>query len=294
MTDDSKTWFNVHREWKETGSIRFKQSIDLAPLKPYTATDFPGWLLKISDQYRIERFLKEFEQFEKAGEWPNLVIVYLPQDHTSGTGQSVPTPRALVADNDLAVGRLIEAVSHSKFWPKSCIFVEEDDPQDGFDHVDGHRSTCLVVSPYTKRGEVVSKFYNQTAVLHTMCQMLGLPPMNQMVALAPTMEDCFNATPDARPYDVVKNMIALDEPNKQKRAMSSEERRLTELAEKFDLSRPDRVEDDVFNRLLWSAARPGEAYPAKFAGAHGKGLKKLKLQLQTAAHQQDKGANGDD
>jgi len=280
LIDDSKTWFDVEREWKQTGTVKFKQSIDLAPLKPYTATDYPGWLLKIPDQYRIERFLKEFEQFQKAGKWPNLVIVYLPQDHTSGTGQSSPTPRALVADNDLAVGRLMEAISHSQFWPKTCIFVEEDDPQDGFDHVDGHRSTCLVVSPYTKRGEVVSKFYNQTAVLHTMCLMLGLPPMNQMVALSPSMEDCFNARPDLHPFDVVQNVIALDEPNKQKHALSPEERRLTELSEKFDLSRPDQVDDDVFNRLLWAAARPGETYPAQFAGAHGKGLKMLDLQLQ--------------
>jgi YVTN family beta-propeller protein len=287
LTGNSKTWFDVEREWKQTGAIKFKQSIDLAPLKPYTAIDYPGWLLKVPDQYRIERFGKEFEQFEKSGKWPNLILVYLPQDHTSGTGQSVPTPRALVADNDLAVGRLIEAISHSQFWPKTCIFVEEDDPQDGFDHVDGHRSTCLVVSPYTRRGEVVSKFYNQTAVLHTMCLMLGLPPMNQMVALAPTMEDCFTDKPDPRPFEVVKNLIALDEPNKAKHALSAEDRRLAELAEKFDLSRPDQVDDDVFNRLLWSAARPGETYPVEFAGAHGKGLDELHLRLQRVEHHKD-------
>jgi YVTN family beta-propeller protein len=290
LTGSSKTWFDVDREWKQTGTIKFKQSIDLAPLKPYTAPDYPGWLLKVPDQYRIERFQKEFEQFEKTGTWPNLVIVYLPQDHTSGTGQSSPTPRALVADNDLAVGRLVEAVSHSRFWPKTCIFVEEDDPQNGFDHVDGHRSTCLVVSPHTRRGEVVSKFYNQTAVLHTICQILGLPPMNQMVASAPTMEDCFIDKPDRRPFDVVKNLIALDEPNKQKSVSSTEERRLTELAEKFDLSRPDRVDDDVFNRLLWTAARPGEAFPVELAGAHGKGLQRLNLRLQ----KRDSRKNDDD
>ena len=279
LTGGSKSWFDVEREWKQTGVVKFKQSIALEPLRPYTAPDYPGWLLKVPDQYRVERFLKEFKQFEENGKWPNLIIVYLPQDHTSGTGQSVPTPRALVADNDLAVGRLVEAISHSTYWSSTCIFVEEDDPQDGFDHVDGHRSTCLVVSPYTKRGEVVSKFYNQTAVLHTMCLMLGLPPMNQMVALAPAMGDCFNPKPDLRRFDVVPNVIALDEPNRVKQAMSTEEQRLKALAEKFDFSRPDQVDDDVFNRLLWGAARPGEAYPADFAGGHGRGLKTLNLQL---------------
>jgi YVTN family beta-propeller protein len=283
LTGNARTWFDVEREWKQSGVVQFQQSVDLAPLRPYTAPDYPGWMLRIPDQYRIERFLKEFEQCAKSGNWPNLLIVYLPQDHTSGTGQTVPTPRALVADNDLAVGRLIEAISHSRFWPSTCVFVEEDDPQDGFDHVDGHRSTCLLASPYTKRGEVVSKFYNQTAVLHTMCLMLGLPPMNQMVALAPTMEDCFNPRPDVRPFDVVKNLIALDERNKPKQALTPEQRRLAELADQFDLSRPDQVDDDIFNRLLWSAARPGEAYPVKFAGAHGRGLKQLNLQLRKPA-----------
>jgi hypothetical protein len=127
---------------------------------------------------------------------------------------------------------------------------------------------------------VVSRFYNQTSVLHTMCRMLGLPPMNQMVALAPTMEDCFTLTPDPRPYDCLPANIALDEPNKPPQAMSAEERRLSESAGKMDFSRPDRIDDDVFNRTLWSAARPQEKYPAELAGAHGQGLKKLSLKLQ--------------
>ena len=112
--------------------------------------------------------------FEQRGDLPNLTIIFLPSDHTSGTRPGNPTPRAQVADNDLAVGRIVERISQSRFWPKTCIFVIEDDPQNGFDHVDGHRSLCLVVSPYTKRGAVVSKFYNQTSVLHTMSRMFGI------------------------------------------------------------------------------------------------------------------------
>jgi hypothetical protein len=185
------------------------------------------------------------------------------------------------------VGRLVDAISHSKDWPSTCIFINEDDPQDGVDHVDGHRSLCLVVSPYTKRNKVVSRFYNQTAVLHTMCRMLGLPPLNQMVALAPTMEDCFTPVPDLAPYSVVPNTIAIDEPNKSADAMLPDERRLAEKSDAMDLSRPDRIDDDTFNRLLWMSARPGEQYPAQFAGAHGKGLKPLMLKLDAKSDDPD-------
>src|SRR5205823_7506585 len=141
-------------------------------------------------------FLKEFRDFEKKKTFPDLVMLYLPQDHTSGTTPGMPTPRAHLGDNDLALGRLVEAVSRSAFWKQTCIFVIEDDPQDGFDHVDGHRSVCLVISPYTKRGQVVSQFYNQTSVVHTMERILGLPAMNQLDGLAPLMTACFMDKPD--------------------------------------------------------------------------------------------------
>src|SRR5207237_9753311 len=113
--------------------------------------------LKGSNQIRADVFLNDFTNAERTGRWPNVVTLYLPPDHTSGVNPQVPTPAAMVADNDLAVGRVVDAISHSKFWATTCIFVIEDDPQAGFDHVDGHRSLCLLISPYTKRGEVVSR-----------------------------------------------------------------------------------------------------------------------------------------
>ena len=149
--------------------------------------------------------------------------------------------------------------------------------------MDGHRSLCLVVSPYTKREAVVSHFYNQTAVLHTIERILGLGPMNQLDALAPTMEDCFTDKPDLTHYVAVKNNIPLDEMNKPPATMPSTAPRSpagTQHAA-MDFSRPDLNNDDEFNRLLWLAAKgPGEPYPAQFAGAHGRGLKALHLQLQ--------------
>src|SRR5581483_5634133 len=145
-------------------------------------------------------FLRELREMEAKGTYPNLAIVYLPNDHTAGTGAGTPTPRALVADNDLALGRIVEGITRSRFWPTTAVFVIEDDPQDGFDHVDGHRSPCLVISPYTRRNAVVSDFYIQTSVLHTIELMLGLPAMNQIDAMAPPMFGCFAATGDFTPF----------------------------------------------------------------------------------------------
>jgi hypothetical protein len=206
-------------------------------------------------------------------------MVYLPQDHTAGVNPNFPAPAAMVADNDLALGQLVEAISHSKFWPTTCIFVIEDDPQAGFDHVDGHRSLCLVASPYTKRQQTVSAFYNQTSVLHTMEQMLGLPPMNQMDAMAPLMSECFTDTADLRPYGALKNNIPLDQMNTPKARLEGAGREFAELSEKQDLDMPDQIDDDAFNRVIWFATKPNEPYPAALAGAHGRGLKSLHLTL---------------
>ena len=260
--------------------FRVQTIVELELLRKYTCPEYPGWQLQIPDVRRIEVFLKEFAQFEKEGDFPNFTIVYLPQDHTQGVKEGVPSPRAHVADNDLALGQLIEAISKSRFWNETCIFVNEDDPQNGFDHVDGHRSLCLVVSPYAKRNAVVSKFYNQTAVLHTMTRMLGLPPMNQLTAGAPTMEDCFTDKPDLHAYKCVKNVIPIDEPSKKKAAMTARE---LKLAADLDFTKPDQIEDDDLNELLWLAERPNEKYPKEWEGPHGRGLAALGLKADPNA-----------
>ena len=267
-------WFDVYRDFQsKAGKITFKSSVQLETLRKYTCPDFPGWNLSIPDVVRIEAFLREFKEYEKNGDWPNFVIVYLPQDHTAGTSPDYPTPRALVADNDLAVGRLVEAVSHSRFWPKTAIFVNEDDPQNGWDHVDGHRSLCLVISPYVKRHAVVSQFYNQLSVLHTIEHILGLPSTVQLAAQAPTMEACFTGTPALTPYTARPNIIPLDERNKQVNTLQGVERQLALASEAMDLSQPDRINEDSFNRILWHASMGIDTpYPAQFAGAHGRGL----------------------
>jgi YVTN family beta-propeller protein len=272
----------------KAGKVSFKHDIQIDTLRRYSCPDAPGWNLKIPDAIRADVFLKEFKEFEKTGRWPNLVIIFLPSDHTSGTRPGGPTPRAQVADNDLAVGRIVEAISHSQFWPKSCIFVIEDDPQNGFDHVDGHRSLCLVASPYTKRGAVVSRFYNQTSVLHTMERMLGVPPMNQMDSLAPLMTACFTSKPDFTPYTSLTNRIALDEMNKPASALRGLELHWANKSLEQPFDEVDQADEDTLNRILWHSVKGVDApYPVHLAGAHGKGLKALRLKLSGASDDDD-------
>jgi hypothetical protein len=242
----------------------------------------------VPDQVRADVFIEELKQAENSGQWQNLSILFLPNNHTAGTTPSVPTPAAMIADNDLALGRVVEAVSHSKFWPKTCIFVIEDDPQAGFDHVDGHRSVCLVISPYTKRGKTVSKFYNQTSVLHTMELTLGCPPMNQFDAMAPVMRDCFTSKADLAPYRYRPNIVPLDQMNPPKTALSGRALELAEQSEMLPLDKPDLADENALNRIVWHSVRGVDAaYPAEFAGAHGKGLRKLGLRLDTTARDDD-------
>ncbi|MFO0845950.1 MAG: alkaline phosphatase family protein [Gemmataceae bacterium] len=275
------TFTDIWRDYRSgKGKVAFQHKMYLDPLARYTAPDYPGWGMKVTDQQRLDAFLREFREFEKRGGFPNLVIVYLPQDHTSGTQPGMPTPRAHMADNDLAVGRLVEAISHSRFWPKAAIFMIEDDPQDGYDHVDGHRSVCLVVSPHARRKAVVSRFYNQTGVLHTMERILGLPPMTQLDGLAPLMTECFTERPDFTPYKAITPKAPLDELNRPLKELKGKDRDMALLSLAQDLSKPDRIDDGAFNEIVWHAMN-GEArpYPKAWAGAHGRGLKALGLRL---------------
>jgi YVTN family beta-propeller protein len=275
------TFQNIFDDYQnKTGQIAFEHDMQIETLRRYSCPDCPGWQLRIPDAIRADVFLKEFAGFEQRGEWPNLIIVYLPSDHTSGTRPGNPTPRAQVADNDLAVGRIIERIAQSRFWPKTCIFVNEDDPQAGFDHVDGHRSLCLLASPYTKRGAVVSQFYNQTSVLHTMSRMFGIPPMNQMVALSPLMTDCFTAKPDFKPYQCRPNQIPLDEMNKPTAKLEGDELHWAQKSIEQNFNEVDRADEDTLNRIIWHSVKGvNSRYPVELAGAHGKGLRKLGLTL---------------
>jgi YVTN family beta-propeller protein len=259
------------------GKIKYKNKKSVERLWRYSCKGYPGWNLNIPDQRRVDIFLRELAGYEKNGGFPNFMIVFLPQDHTAGTQAGKPTPESYVADNDLALGRLVEAVSRSKFWPKTCIFVTEDDPQFGVDHVDGHRSICFVVSPYTRRRAVVHDFYNQNSVLHTMLRILGCPPMNQQVAMAPLMTACFTDKPDLAKYQAKRNNVPLDRLNPKKRKIRGRALHWAEKSERMDWSKPDAADEHTLNRILWHAMRGDVRYPAELAGPHGKGLAARRL-----------------
>jgi DNA-binding beta-propeller fold protein YncE len=263
------SWLDIYKDYKANGSkFTYKLNMEMDSLKKYSRQGYPGWNLGIPDVVRAKIFLSDLAKMNTANPLPQLTIVYLPQDHTSGGSSGEPTPRACVADNDLALGQIVDGVSHSPFWKDTAIFVVEDDPQAGYDHIDGHRSPCLVISPYTKHGVVVSDFYNQTSVLASIENILGLPPMNRMDANSPLMKTCFQTSPDYTPYVVAPNQIPLDEMNGV--SMNSPHLRF---------NRPDMNDDDAFNRILWRANHGPKPYPAKYAGAHGLGLAKKGLYL---------------
>ncbi|MBC8135375.1 MAG: bifunctional YncE family protein/alkaline phosphatase family protein [Fibrella sp.] len=275
------TYRETLTDWEQkTGKVSFTSTIGIDRLKQYTAPGTIGWNMDIPDVMRADLFLKDLARYEKEGGLPNLSLLYLPNDHTEGTTPGAPTPRSYMADNDLALGRVIEALSRSKFWAKTCIFVIEDDPQDGFDHVDGHRSICLVISPYTRRKAVVSEFYNQTSVIHTMERILGLPAMNQMDAAAPLMRECFTPKANLQPFRCEPARIPLAELNRPTAALSTPERHWAMASTALDFRQVDGAEEDTLNRILWHDAKGATTpYPRHFAGAHGTGLAKRRLRV---------------
>ena len=236
----------------------------IGSLRPFTCTNTAGWETSIPDVVRVDNFLREFRAFERNGDLPALCIMDLPSDHTFGTSPAAPTPAAAVADNDVAVGRLMDAVSHSSYWSNTVIFIVEDDPQSGWDHVSPYRTTAYVVSPYTRRGAVVSEHYSQNSILRTMGLMLGLPPMNQLDAMAPPMAACFTDTPDFTPFTSVTNRIPLAQMNPGVSEIAHpQSRRDARVSARLPLDRVDACPEDVFNRILWRAAKgPDEPYPA--------------------------------
>ncbi|HEX5270377.1 MAG TPA: alkaline phosphatase family protein, partial [Gemmataceae bacterium] len=263
------TWKDMYEEYATgAGKLRFEAKPNVARLGPFTHPGYPGFVLSAPDVYRAKLFVEELKTWERKGDFPDLVYLYLPCDHTSGTKPGFPTPRAMVADNDLALGRAVEAVSKSKFWKDTCFFVVEDDPQNGFDHVDAHRTVALVVSPYTKRKYVDHTNYNQTGMVKTIELVLGLPPMNQLDLSATAMRDCFRDEPDLTPYEAVKGKVALDEMNPPLKELKGQALHWAKESLALDLDDADAADEDTFNRILWHAARgDGVAYPERFAGA---------------------------
>lgn len=208
--------------------------------------------LNVSDQVRADRFIEALKEFEAAGKFPQFVTVHLPNDHTQGAVPGRPTPAAMVADNDLALGRIVEAVSNSRFWKETAIFVVQDDAQNGPDHIDAHRSIAQVISPYTKRKTVDSTMYSTSSMLRTMELILNVEPMSQFDAAARPMYECFGPTLDATPFKHRAARIALTSVNKPDAWGAA-------LSLKMDFSKEDAADDILLNRIVWKSIRGADS-----------------------------------
>ena len=256
-----KDFWNDHTYGSNQTRLASRAGIET--LRPYSSTNTVGWDLHVPDVMRAAAFIKELKQFEAVGKFPDFTILFLPNDHTGGARERYPAPGSQVADNDLAFGHFVEAVSHSKFWPETCIFAIEDDPQMGWDHVSGYRTTCYLVSPYTKRRQTISTQYNHLSLMRTMELILGLPPMNQMDATATPMTDCFAEAADLTPFTSVTNRVPLDRINPPPKKIADRALRQDALVSaRLPLDEMDKCPEDVLNRILWRAMKgPDAPYP---------------------------------
>jgi YVTN family beta-propeller protein len=221
-------------------------------LKGKVHPSYPPFDLAIPDNERVDIWLEEFRRFEREGGLPRLSIIRLGNDHTAGTRAGMPTPRAMVAENDLALGRLVEAISTSRFWGESAVFVLEDDAQNGPDHVDAHRSVLLVASPWARRGVVDSTLYTTSGVLRTIELLLGLPPMSQYDATATPLGAAFSDRPDEGRYRARPARVTLDEKN-------GPDAPGAEASLRMNLAEADLAPERELNEILWQAVRGGGA-----------------------------------
>jgi DNA-binding beta-propeller fold protein YncE len=244
-------------------------------LEGHFAPEAPDFNLRIPDQVRVNVFLRHLEQWKQdraAGKdtMPNYILLRLPNDHTGGTAPGGPTPKSSVADNDLAVGRLVEAISHSPYWEDTAFFILEDDAQNGADHVDAHRSLAIVVSKYAphpqegKSAFVDSRFYSTVSVLRTMETLLGVPPMNNNDAFASLISTLFTGPGDQPPYDA-------DTSNRDNGLIYTANTARSQGAAasmKMDFTHADRADTDKLNLILWQDAMGTKPPPPMLLGKH--------------------------
>jgi DNA-binding beta-propeller fold protein YncE len=250
------------KQWKDGADFTSKWNT-VAPIMPMNkilAKNFPAYSTNIPDVVRAQIFISELNKWDTM---PNLVLLQLPSNHTQGTASGASTAKAMVADNDYAVGQVVEALSHSKFWKTMQIFIIEDDAQNGVDHVDGHRTVALAVGPYIKRGAVDSTFYSNPGMLKTIELILGLPTMSLFDLIAADMRASFTDKPDFTPFIAEKPTHDLFEINPPLKALRGAARRDAEASLKMEFDLPDQAPAGKLNRILWADAKGHQVkYPA--------------------------------
>jgi len=262
-------WTTIYNAYQAGKPFKFTNSSTISRVRPMLSPNFAcGGDLTIPDQIRASEFIDELNDYEKqpGDQLPQLMVMALPDDHTTGMRPGTPTPRAEVADNDLAVGRIIEALSKSRFWKNTVVFVTEDDSQAGWDHVSAYRTTGFVVSAYSRLKQTVHVNYNQTCMVRTIEQILGIPPMNAIDATALPMFKCFNNTADLSAYHAQPNQIPINELNAKLSELKGRDLYYARQSLRPEFDHIDGGKDDLMNRIIWHYAKRSVPYPAKYAG----------------------------
>jgi len=266
--NDSLSWSSIYSDFQSNKPFVFTNKTTIKPVEGLLSPIYPGYdHHMVPDVLRAKSFIDELHAYEamEGDQWPELSLVALPNDHTAGTSPGFPTPRAMVADNDLALGQIVEAISKSRFWENTVIFVTEDDSQAGWDHVSAYRTVGMVISPYSQSQTLESTQYNQTSLVRTIEQILGLPPMNIVDATAMPMFDCFVSTPDYSTYTALPNKIPLDEMNPELNALSGKALYYAKKSMNPEFTHVDRGNDQLLNRIIWFALKGKESYPRAFS-----------------------------
>jgi hypothetical protein len=267
--DTKMNWWELYNKYTHNDTIERYNTSTIARIRPVISASYPDCdNISFTDQLRADDFIEEWKKTEqKPGDsLPDLMVLSLPDDHTAGTSPNFPTPRAMVADNDLALGRIIETITNSRFWDSTIVFVTEDDSQSGWDHISSYRTTCLVISPYSQIHKTIHTNYNQTSMVRTIEQILGIPPMNSLDATALPMFDCFDSKKTGFHYTCIPNKIPLNEMNKHFAQLSGKALYYARLSANSVFKDIDGGDDEMMNRILWYDAKGKENYPAKRTG----------------------------
>ncbi len=268
--DNSLKWKDVYNDFLTGKPFQFTNETAIAPVRGILDPNYPAFdSHTIPDVLRAAAFIKELKNYESmpGDQLPQLMIMALPADHTAGMRPDYPRPKSMVADNDLALGRIVEALSHSRFWENTAIFVVEDDSQDGWDHVSAYRTVCMVISPYSRIPETVHTRYDQPSIVRTIEQILGMQPMNIQDALATPMFDCFTGKKDLAGYESVPNLTPLDDMNPSLSGLNGKALKFAKISMESQFDHIDSGNDDLLNRIIWYATMNNIPYPSKFAGS---------------------------
>lgn len=251
-------------EWKKGADFtqRWNTTAPIAALNKILVRNYPSYSTAIPDVARAQIFAAELKKWVAAGSMPNLTIVQLPSNHTMGATAGRSSPQAMVADNDYALGQIVDALTKTPFWKKMAIFVVEDDAQNGVDHVDGHRTVALAISPYIRRGSVDSTFYSHQSMVKTIELMLGLPTLSLYDLIAHDMRNSFQSEPDFAAYSVREPKHSLFETNPPLAGLRGPARKAALQSAKMRWDVPDAAPVEKLNRIVWGTVRGWKAsYP---------------------------------